>query len=348
MKNYYINGIQQVGIGNRDVYKTFNWYQDHLGMKVQVFDEAAEANLMLPYTQGKPRKRHAILALNLNGGGGVEIWQYTSREAQFSEFSINAGDLGIYMIQYKTHNIQEAYKDLADKVEVSPIFKNNVGQKHFYFKDDDGNWIDLVEYTDWFSKKKGLYGGVVGAVIGVSSIDNSLDFYRDILGYEIVLDDSKKTFDDLCYLLPDSEKETEFRRVILTHPEQKRGAFSELFGKTQIELIQRLNYSPKAIFKDRMWGDMGYIHLCFDVNEMIGLREYCQLKGHPFQVDSGDFDMGDAGGHFAYIEDPDGTLIEFVETQKVPIMKSVNWYLDLKKRKSRKPLPRWMINAMGW
>lgn len=348
IKNYYINGIQQIGIGNQDVYKTYNWYKDHLGMDVQVFDEAAEASLMLPYTGGKPRKRHAILALNLNGGGGVEIWQYTSRKAENANFEIQPGDLGIYITQYKTHNIQTAFQELSQKVDVSPIFTNNANQKHFYLKDDDGNWIDVIEYDQWFSKKKGTFGGVLGAVIGVSSVEKSLDFYRDILGYEVVLDESKGVFDDLSYLLSNAENNITFRRVILTHPDQKRGAFSELLGKTQIELIQRENYQPRKIFENRLWGDMGYIHLCFDVNEMIGLREYCQMKGFPFQVDSGDFDMGDAGGHFAYIEDPDGALIEFVETQKVPIMKSLNWYLNLKNRKKRKPLPRWMINAMGW
>jgi len=33
--------------------------------------------------------------------------------------------------------------------------------------------------------------------------------------------------------------------------------------------------------------------------------------------------MGEASGHFAYVEDPDGTLIEFVETHKIPIIKKL-------------------------
>jgi hypothetical protein len=57
--------------------------------------------------------------------------------------------------------------------------------------------------------------------------------------------------------------------------------------------------------------------------------------------------MGEAAGRFSYIEDPDGTLIEFVETHKVPVMKKLGWYLNLKKRKPTKPLPRWIIKAMG-
>ena len=62
MKRPIISGIQQIGLGNIDVYKTFAWYRRHFGMDVQIFDEAAEAGLMLPYTGGEPRSRHAVRA----------------------------------------------------------------------------------------------------------------------------------------------------------------------------------------------------------------------------------------------------------------------------------------------
>ncbi len=66
-----INGIQQMGIGTTDVRKSFNWYRRNFGFDVPVFDEAAEAPLMTQYTGGKVHARHAILAMNLNGGGGM-------------------------------------------------------------------------------------------------------------------------------------------------------------------------------------------------------------------------------------------------------------------------------------
>lgn len=348
-KSYVINGIQQVGIGNRKVYETYEWYKENLGMKVQVFDEAAEAKLMLPYTGGQPRSRHAILALNLNGGGGIEVWQYVDRVAVAPKFHIQIGDLGILAIQYKCQDLRKAHKLFANNIATSSIFKNAAGQAHFYTKDQDGNWIDVVEYDSWFSKKYGNYGGVTGAVIGVSDLEKSIAFYRDILGYDKVIYQGEGHFEDLQQMQLNTAKGDEiYERALLTHSDTKKGAFSRLFGQTQIELVKRNNYDAKKIFQDRLWGDMGYIHLCFDVNHMNKLSEYCESKGHPFQVDSGPFGMGEAGGHFAYIEDPDGTLIEFVETHKVPIVKKLNWYLDLQKRKKIKPLPDWMIKAMGW
>lgn len=344
-KEYYINGIQQIGIGNRDVYATYDWYKQHLGFSVQVFDEAAEAALMLPYTGGEKRKRHAILALNLAGGGGVEIWQYVERKAEKCAFEPKIGDLGIFIAQYKVKSIQKSHIYFSDFTEVSPIFKNPANQKHFYAKDIDGNWIDLIEADNWFNKnRKHHSGGVYGAVIGVSNLKESLEFYQDILGYDVVMSRVDGRFEDYSYL---TNENVPFDRAILTHSDQKSGAFSNLLGNTQLELVQRRDYQPRKIFQDRLWGDMGYIHLCFDVNNMDALRKKCVESKHPFTVDSGDFDMGDAAGHFAYIEDPDGTLIEFVETFKVPIIKKLNWFLDLKKRKKHKPLPNWMIKAMG-
>jgi len=69
--------------------------------------------------------------------------------------------------------------------------------------------------------------------------------------------------------------------------------------------------------------------------------------GYKFTVDSRDsFDMGEAAGHFTYIEDPDGTLIEFVETHRVPIMKKIGWYLKLHDKRRRKPLPGWMVRSL--
>ena len=338
-----ISGIQQIGIGNTDVYRTWNWYRKNLGLDVPIFDEAAEAALMLPYTGGEPRSRHAILALNMMGGAGAEIWQYTSRVGQASQSPLKIGDLGINMAIYKSPDIVQSHKALSRAGVCSNIESYVDDRKCLYTRDIDGNLVKIVETSDWFQKGKFHCGGVYGAVIGVSDIDSSLTFYREILGYDKILKDSQIRLS--TYLSDDST--LEYRSVILTHSAERQGAFSPLLGRSEIELIQCLNRTPTQIFKNRMWGDLGYIHLCFDINGMDALRIKCNDFGSPFTVDSGDFDMGDAGGQFAYIEDPDGTLIEFVETHRVPILKKIGWYLNLKKCNPEKPLPRWMLKAMG-
>ncbi len=341
-----VSGIQQIGIGNTDVYATWEWYRKNLGMDLPVFDEAAEAALMLPYTEGEPRSRHAILALNMNGGGGAEIWQYTSRVGQAAPFEIKIGDLGINLSKFKCRDIKKSHSILSKENPCSEIRDYIGGRKHFFTKDPFGNYIEVIEADNWF-QNVGLHsGGVYGAILGVTDIDTSIKFYKELLGYDVVLSDETRNFEDAPFLPGGSEK---YRSVILTHSNERKGPFSQLFGKSEMELIQALDRTPKKIFEGRMWGDLGYIHLCYDISGMDQLREKCKQMGHPFTVDSGDFDMGEAGGQFAYIEDPDGTLLEFVETHRVPVMKKLGWYFNLKGRNNpEKPLPKWMVKAMGF
>ena len=135
--------------------------------------------------------------------------------------------------------------------------------------------------------------------------------------------------------------------MLLGHSKPRQGAFSRLLGYSEIELVQVFDRQPKKIYENRFWGDCGFIHLCFDISNQDAMRRLCSEKGYPYTVDSGStFDMGEAAGHFSYIEDPDGALIEFVETKRLPILKKIGWYLDLTKRNNAKPLPDWMLRTL--
>ncbi len=345
-RNPLIAGIQQIGIGNAHVHDTWRWYREHFSFDVPIFEEAAEARLMLPYTGGEPRKRHAILALNMRGGGGLEIWQYTERKPQAADFQTQLGDLGIYILKIKSSDVEATYRFLKDKGAkiLNGVTLNPAGQSHFFLSDPFGNLVEVVESKEWFSKGRYSMGGVFGCTIGVSDIDRSLPFYRDVLGYDQIAFDETASFNDFdC--LPGGQENC--RRVLLRHSQPRQGAFSKLLGSNEIELVQVTDRKPRQLFENRFWGDLGYIHLCFEIAGMDAMRQKCTDLGYPFTVDSGDsFDMGEAAGHFSYIEDPDGTLIEFVETHKIPLLKKLGWYLDLRKRPFGKSLPDWMVSAL--
>lgn len=344
-----ISGIQQIGIGVSEVYEAWKWYRKHFGMDIPMFDEAAEAALMLPYTGGEPRSRHAILALNIQGGGGMEIWQYTSRTPVAPDFQPVLGDLGIYIAKVKSKDVQATYRFLKSKNAniISDLVQSPEGKPHFFLKDPYGNLFEVVSSDAWFKSTNMTTGGMYGAVIGVSDIEQSLKLYADVLAYDQVVYDETGSFEDLQSI---EGGNGEFRRILLRHkPENRKGAFSKMLGKTEIELVQAMDRKGKKIFENRLWGDLGYIHLCFDVNRMQDLKKFCESKGFPFTVDSNPgFDMGEAAGHFSYIEDPDGTLIEFVEAHRIPIMKKINWYLDLRSRDPEKALPNWMLKTLAF
>lgn len=345
-----INGIQQLGVGVENLQEGFDWFRQNFGMDIEVFNEKATAKLMLPHTGGLPRERHAVLAINMQGGGGFEIWQHTEKKPVKPHFGIQLGDLGISVGKMKTYDIEKTYHSFKQKGLnlLTEIVKDPSGNPHFFMTDLFGNCWEFVQHAKFFKRTTAANGGIFGAIIGVKNIDESISIYRDILKYDTVIYDKTSTFSDFSGVPGGSNK---FRRVLLKHSEQKNGPFSPIFGDSEIELIQPLDREPIDIFQGRMWGDPGFIHLCFDIHGMDLLREEVKSKGYPFTVDSAHqgetFDMGEAAGSFAYIQAPEGTLIEFVETHKVPIMKKWGIYIDLRKRPAHKPLPRWILKMFG-
>ncbi|MGE5106222.1 MAG: VOC family protein [Sphingobacteriales bacterium] len=347
MNRKLIYGIQQIGIGVEDADKAFEWYATRLGQDILIFDDDNESIYMAPYMGGLPHKKRALLAINLQGGSGFEIWQYLDRKPAMAATELQIGDLGIILAKIKTRDITKSFLRLK-KEEVtilSDIECMPDGTKCFYIKDPFSNIFQVIEYSSWYSDNKKDTGGICGCMIGVSDMDNSLKLYSDILGYTKVIYDSINLFEDL-YPLPNGKGK--FRRILLTHENNRTGGFGKLFGKSQIELIQSLDSKRRHIYQNRYWGDIGFMHVCFDIWDMNALVSECAEKGFPFRVLSNDsFNMGHTKSYWGYIEDMDGTLIEFVETHKVPLIKKLNWNINLKKRDPKKPLPDWLIKAMS-
>lgn len=340
-----INGIQQLGVGVINLEEAWKWYRQHFAMDIRIFEEEAVAELMLPHTGGKPRPRHAVLALNMRGGGGFEIWQHKGKTPELPKFEIQLGDLGINIGKLKSDNVRKAFKKFQSEGlnVLGEISSTPAGKEHFFIRDYLGNLWEVVNHPEVFRREKSVTGGVLGAIIGVKDMEESLKVYREILQYDKIVYDINDSFADFTGLPGGKGK---YRRVLLEHSGIRNGAFSPLFGSTCIELIQAFDHQPRDIYEGRIWGDPGFIHLCFDINGMDAIREKVKQMGYPFTVDSArkleTFDMGEAAGNFAYIQAPEGTLIEFVETHKIPILEKIGWTIDFRKRGNH-PLPDWLL-----
>lgn len=335
-----ITGIQQIGIGVSDANEAKLLYKQLFRMEALIFDDKSPATLMTRYTGNELHNRHAILSMNLSGGGGFEIWQFTSRKPVASK-KITFGDTGIFAAKIKSQNIETAYKyyNTLSGIKISSILNNS-----FWIRDEYQNTFQVIEGCEWFHSNNHICGGVMGAVIGVTDMKRSISFYQNVLGLNEIQTDEVIHADPFVTSVPGSL----YRSVRLRKSKNEVGAFSKLLGNIEIQLIQSLTTPPKKIFKDRYWGDCGFIHLCFDVLNMDDLKANADNFGYKFTVDSKEsYAMQNAAGRFCYIEDPDGTLIELVETHKIPIFKKLGWHLNLKKRKNNSPLPDWMIKMLG-
>lgn len=341
----YITGIQQVGVGVTNARERMLFYKTLFGLDVLIFDDTSDATLMTRYTGDSVHNRRAILTMNLAGGGGFEIWQFNDRQPTMPQQVPQYGDIGIFAPRIKCRGIEAAHKFFNSEASVStsPVETDQNDKQNFWLLDAYGNSFNILEGSDWFKKTNTYTGGVCGAVIGVSDMEQSINFYGKVLGIDEILTDYTGNFNDHF-----TGQTQQCRKVILRKKPAEAGAFKNLLGSIEIELVQCLERTPVRLFKDRFWGDCGFIHLCLDVINMTALKEYALSLGHSFTVDSKDsFAMENAAGRFCYVEDPDGTLIELVETHKIPILKKIGWYLDLKKRGISKPLPNWMINMLS-
>ena len=248
-----ITGIQQMGVGVKNAAEAWTWYRKMFGMDINVFESTDVAEFMLPHTDGKPRKKYAALAVNMEGGGGFEIWQHKGHDPRYADFELKLGDLGIFITKLKTRDAEKAYAfHKAQGVEVlGELSKTPAGVKHYYVADPYNNVFEIVEEPVCYKKQKSVNGGVYGAVIGCTNVERSLVVYQDILGYDEIVYDVTDVFDDFA---PLNGGEKQCRRVLLRHSQERQGPFSKLFGPTQIELVQVLNGEPRNIYENRIMG----------------------------------------------------------------------------------------------
>jgi catechol 2,3-dioxygenase-like lactoylglutathione lyase family enzyme len=245
-----LSGIQQLGIGVPDMDAAWRWYRETFGVDVPVLIDAAEAPDMVAYTGGHVQSRKAVLAINLQGGGGFEVWQYTSRTPQAAAFQLELGDLGILVGKMKCRDARAAYEHLVGlgRSVISELSANVSGIPHFYVLDSTGNIFEIVQDTEFFGDTQAQTAGVYGAVIGVSDIEASAEFYSTVLGYDKIEADETGIFEDIA-TLPGGRKN--MRRVILSHSVARSGSFSRLLGRSQIELVQLSEGKGRRIFEGR-------------------------------------------------------------------------------------------------
>lgn len=118
-----------------------------------------------------------------------------------------------------------------------------------------------------------------------SNLEKSINFYEKFLGLKLL--EKKK--------IPQNNAEIAFLRDPL-----EKGAVLELtFYKNQKKFLQ-------AEYEDRLFD-----HLAFKIENLIKKIE--QMKAAKITITDEPFKLSPTGPFIAFIEDPDGTLIELIE-----------------------------------
>ena len=185
-----------------------------------------------------------------------------------AEKAFQIGDLGIYTGFIKSLDVKKAYAFFKENNAdlVTDLIKMPNGWDTFYVKDIQGQYFQVIPTKHSFTNAGRVTNGIAGCSIGVSDIAAAMKLYANVLGYDKVVYDTSEVFADWSKL-PGGEGK--FRRVLLTQSNPSGGGFTKLSGETYIELVQDLSErKPIKIYEGRLWGDIGFVHLGFDVRGM--------------------------------------------------------------------------------
>jgi catechol 2,3-dioxygenase-like lactoylglutathione lyase family enzyme len=338
--------MQHIGVAVQDMDASLKYFRKIFGMNIPFFDSVQAAPLMDCYTHEKTITKRASMIMNLQGGCAMEVIRPTTFEPRKADFQIKIGDLHIFQVHMKARNVKHMHEHCKNNgaLNVSEIQLNPAQQNVFDLTDLDGNFFRVEPTTECYREMGHPSNGVAGCSIGVTNMEDALNLYSNLLGYNEVVFDRTGTFNDWGHLPGGKEQ---YRRVRLKQSAPTGGGFARVMGETFIELVQALDRVPARTFKGRIWGDSGFVHLGLDVKGMKKLGENLGAQGFPFRCDSNDaLSMGQTKVHCTYIDDKDGTLIELIEVYKVPIVEKWGIFLNVEKRDPLKPLPNFMLNAL--
>jgi len=121
--------------------------------------------------------------------------------------------------------------------------------------------------------------------IRTSNIDKSIDFYTRLMGLELL---GRRE-------IPQNNAEIAF----LQDPEGKGSKLELTFYKKQKKFIQ-------AEYEERVFD-----HIAFEIEDMK--KTISVLRKEKVTITDEPFKLGPTGPLIAFVEDPDGTLIELIE-----------------------------------
>jgi lactoylglutathione lyase len=136
-----------------------------------------------------------------------------------------------------------------------------------------------------FSKKHGEFSMFVHTSIRTSNMDKSIDFYTRLLGLKLV---NRRE-------IPQNNAEIAF----LQDPEAKGSKLELTFYRNQKKFIQ-------AGYEDRLFD-----HLAFQVKDIN--KTLSAMRKKKVTITDEPFRLGPSGPVIAFVEDPDGTLIELIK-----------------------------------
>lgn len=192
-----ISGVESIGITVSDMNISLPFYTDVLHFQVLSDDtiNSEQYSNLIRVDDASVR----ITKLKL-GDEKIELIDFIFPEGKSYPEDSHSNDLWFQHIAIITNNMDSAYawlklndvKNISIEPQRLPDWNKKAGGiKAFYFQDPDGHPLEILEFppekgkAKWHKSSKQLFLGIDHTAIAVSNTDESLKFYRDVLGMEV-------------------------------------------------------------------------------------------------------------------------------------------------------------------
>jgi len=192
-----VTAIKSIGITVQDMNRSLPFYEKVFHFKL-VSNDTIQSEEYSSLVNVKNAVVH-LVKLKL-GDEQIELIDFIYPEGKGYPEDSHSNDLWFQHIAIITSNMDSAYawlksnniKNISVEPQRLPDWNKNAGGiKAFYFQDPDGHPLEILEFppdkgnAKWHKKSDQLFLGIDHTAIAVSNTDESLKFYRDVLGMEV-------------------------------------------------------------------------------------------------------------------------------------------------------------------
>jgi len=192
-----VTAIKSIGITVQDMNRSLPFYEKVLHFKL-VSNDTIQSEEYSSLVNVKNAVVH-LVKLKL-GDERIELIDFIYPEGKGYPEDSHSNDFWFQHIAIITSNMDGAYawlklndvKNISVEPQRLPDWNKNAGGiKAFYFQDPDGHPLEILEFppdkgnAKWHKKSNQLFLGIDHTAIAVSNTDESLKFYRDVLGMEV-------------------------------------------------------------------------------------------------------------------------------------------------------------------
>jgi len=307
-------GVNYVGIGVSDMDKAVKWYGDLLEFTEVMFDYTGSLPGMEKVT-GKPetKARVAMLKNQTTGPVGrgmiklVQLMPPDKPEPCSAGVDRVWGDVGIAEVCFSTRvSSAIVFAELLEKgvkavvtPATGPLPPYGWVGSFAYMRDPDNCLLEFVDLETMKSVgTEPRVEGVNHVGFGVSDIENSVKFYRELGFTEVILDVSS-VLHDMATLFPPNP------------PKIKALMMVNYYG-AWIEPLQLLPpYKPTPFKKG--WGHLGAMEFAVGVSNIEKAYEELQQKGIKFQSPPQTIKVSSGQWKYAYVVEPDNLYVSLIE-----------------------------------